>query len=117
MTTQAFKSGRFCLALPVFVLALADASSSYARTCPADLTALASQIQTPGLQARLSLPMATIIQSAGGVDPALARTRAALADAQGRRAIAVSNGRDTQAMDDAIVVLTHQIAALECIKG
>lgn len=105
------------ITLSAMALCLADANASYAQSCPADLTALSSQIATPSLQARLSLPMTTIIANAGGVDQALARTQSALADVLARRAVAAANGRDTRALDDSILVFTRQIEALECIKG
>lgn len=103
--------------LAAVAISIVCANASYAQTCPADLTALASQIQTPGLQARLSLPMATLVENAGGVDQAIARTQAALEDVQARRVVAVENGRSTQALDDAILVFTKQIEALQCLKG
>ena len=117
MARQVVKGARVWMVLPALALSLAGASASYAQTCPADLTALTSQIQTPGLQARLALPMATLVDNAGGVDQAIARTQTALEDVQARRVVAVENGRGTQALDDAILVFTKQIEALQCLKG
>lgn len=117
MAKQARRAACLWTGLAVFGLSAMTASVGAAQSCPADLTALKGQIQTSGLQARLSLPMTTIIENAGGLDQAIARTTAALAVVQARRATAASEGRDTTALDDTILIFTRQIEALECRKG
>jgi hypothetical protein len=116
MTRQSLFSAAIGLILPGLLIGLFVAGPGHARTCPADLSALDSQIQTPGLRARLSLSFASIIQNAGGVDQAITRTRAALAGVQTRRAQAVANGQDTQTHDEAVLIFTRQIEALQCLE-
>ncbi len=60
------------------------------------------------------MPLDPIIEAAGGLGQALTRTQTALSEVQTRRAQAVADGRDTQAMDDAILIFTKQIEALQC---
>jgi hypothetical protein len=102
----------------VFLLAigLAGISPSLAQSCPANLSDLDSQIETPGLRARLWLPLEPIIEQVGSLDEAIARTQSSLLAVQARRATALAEGRDTRSYDDAILIFVRQIEAFECRK-
>lgn len=90
---------------------------SLADSCPANLSALDSRVQTPELRARLSLPLASVVERAGGVEQAIARSRGALETVRARRAEAAARGGETRALDEAILIFSAQIEALQCRLG
>lgn len=90
----------------------------WAADCPADLSSLAPKIHTANFAAKLGTAISKIVSDAGGLDPAIAQAKAKLSDIQSRRAQLPAGEASpvATAMDDAILILSVEIDALQCLQ-
>lgn len=105
------------LALAGIALFLSTVSGpAMARSCPADLSALDAQIQTPSLRTGLTKPLDDVIQSAGGVEAAISEAKARLDQLNERQAAipASAPAVAVRPLNEAITIIEAEIAALEC---
>ena len=94
------------------------AAPAHAQSCPADLTGIASQVQTPDVLAILTTPIDTIIAHDGGLDPAIATTTTRLAELQATLASLGAQDEETrQYLVDSITMFQAELSALNCRKG
>jgi hypothetical protein len=95
------------------------AGQAQAQTCPSDLSSLSGQILTPSLQGAASKTIDQIIQSAGDLSQAIAKTQQELSDTQAAQA---HLGPDTpslkaQTLSDLVLILQTTLQALQCRQG
>ncbi len=94
-------------------------NAAAAQSCPANLTALSGQIQTPDLQAILSVSVDDIIAQAGGLDQAITNASQRLARFSAMQTN-LGNADDAATrlyINEAVVVVTAQLQALQCRKA
>lgn len=99
--------------------ALASPEVVQAQTCPADLTSLTGQIQTPDLQALLTVRIDDMVAAAGSLDQAITNLSQRLdrfSAMQANRGNA-DDATTRQYIDDAVTVATAQLQALQCRKS
>lgn len=106
-------------ALGAAVLVGAVATNVSAQVCPADLSALHSQISDPSLKTMLDKPFDDLIAEAGSLESALEETRSKLADLKARRVALPADASDFEKAlyDEAIVIGEHRVTGLECRLG
>jgi hypothetical protein len=104
----------------IVVLTLVAATSAAAQSCPADLTGISGQVQTPDIQAMLTTTMDTIIaDDGGGLDQAIAVTDAKLSQMQATlQSLTADDDPATRLyVIDTITMFQAEISAMTCRRG
>ncbi|MGA0601553.1 hypothetical protein ACO2Q3_12690 [Caulobacter sp. KR2-114] len=94
-------------------------SCAQAQSCPADLSNLLDQVQTPELRDLASTPLDTIISRSGGIDQAISLTQTAVDHLTTLHANP-GNATDPTTLayiNEAYLVETAELHALQCRKN
>ena len=90
-----------------------------AQTCPADLSALDSEIQTESLRVGLFVPLADRVQRGGGVNAMIAKAEEDVARLYDQRDhLAPGTSEDLRrTINEAILLLDAELDALRCMQA
>jgi hypothetical protein len=90
-----------------------------AQTCPADLSALDSEIQTESLRVGLFIPLADRVQRGGGVNAMIAKAEEDVARLYDQRDnLAPSTSEELRrTINEAILLLDAELSALRCLQA
>ena len=90
-----------------------------AQTCPADLSELDSEIQTPSLRVGLHVPLVDMVQRGGGVNAMIAAAEEDVAQLYEQRdRLPPETSADLKrTINEAILLLDTELRALRCMQA